>query len=122
MRLHLTKTTYLISARDRPSMAAFASACDAITINPRRRDALSTVARMTECSTFPYCANSSVYSVLSQGMRILKTVKGNERLLSEIEGKAKNIEVTTLVRTVTTVGVIVVSGRSESRDRAEWYR
>lgn len=56
--------TYLICVRASPVIAALASSCEDITTNPRRRDALSTVASMTQWETEPYLENIKVNSVL----------------------------------------------------------
>ena len=56
--------THLISVRERELMAKRASAGVDMTIKPRRREALSMVARMTACITLPYLEKISTNSPL----------------------------------------------------------
>jgi hypothetical protein len=60
----VTRKAYIILAFDKETIANFASSGVDITTKPRRRDALSTVARITQCDTVPYRENISVNSVL----------------------------------------------------------
>jgi hypothetical protein len=54
----------LISVPDKPSIADFASSWVDMTTNPRLLDALSTVARITQCETFPKHENIEMNSDL----------------------------------------------------------
>ena len=50
-----------------------------MTTNPRRREELSTVARITQCATVPYCANRPANSFLKLHMIRLDKTKKNDR-------------------------------------------
>ena len=58
------KSMHLISVRESEPIAARASAWVDMTMKPRRREALSMVARMTACETLPYMENISTNSLL----------------------------------------------------------
>ena len=55
---------HLISVRESELSAKRASAWVDMTMKPRRREALSMVARMTACATLPYLENISINSFL----------------------------------------------------------
>ena len=63
--------THLICVRDKFAMAFLASSCVDMTTKPLRRDALSTVARITQCATVPYLENMAVNSDLQEDRSVL---------------------------------------------------
>ena len=84
--------TYLICVRDRFAMAFFASSWVDMTTKPLRRDALSTVARITQCATVPYLENMAVNSDLHEN-RSAPSVRRLVRLYVLREGKRKTQDV-----------------------------
>jgi hypothetical protein len=72
-----------------------------ITTKPRRRDALSTVARITACATVPKRENKLVNSALLAGE--YDRCKNQEYTLGEIKGQPKYVEISTHIRTLASV-------------------
>jgi len=56
---------YLMIVWLRDDIALTASSCEDMTTNPRLREELSTVAKMTQCDTVPYCVKMDANSFLS---------------------------------------------------------
>ena len=75
--------------------ARLASSCDDMTIKPLRLEELSTVARITQCTTVPYLENRAANSPLKR--RLGELPEWEDDALCEGKRETKDIEVSTVI-------------------------